>query len=364
MIKNAPRGWWVGTGLGLVLAGACGAAGCQRAHAEPPEEIYQGTAELDERRLSFEVGGRITALHAREGDQVKAGALLATIDDALDEQARAARELEAHAAAAQATVVDKGVRPEEIAVTKAKIRAAQAAEALVKKQLERERGLLAQEATPQARVDDLEAQYQRSVADREALESLLSEQQRGARPEERAAARATADAAKANVALDDLRIERRELRAPADEVVLDRHVESGEVVAAGAPVLTVADPGRLYAYVFVPQAKLPGIDVGDRASVRADGMAEALAGHVEFIARRSEFTPRYLFSETERANLVVRVKIRILDPRSLLHAGVPVRVAIDRNTPPGERVVNAPPSVVPAPSARPSTSSRASAGSP
>jgi HlyD family secretion protein len=283
--------------------------------------------------LSFEVPGRVTSLTPHEGDFVHVGALLATVDDALDEQARAARDLEASAAQAQATVVDKGVRPEEIAATKAKIRSAQAAETLVKKQLDRERDLFARDVTPQARVDELEAQYARSVADREALQSVLVEQQRGARPEERAAARAKADAAKANVTLDDLRIERRELRSPIEGVVLDRHVEPGEVVQAGSPVLTVAEPARIYAYVFVPQAKLSGVDVGDRATIRADGLPEVLGGHVEYVARRTEFTPRYLFSESERANLVVRVKVRIDDPHSLLHAGVPVRVVIERGSP-------------------------------
>jgi len=347
----------------LVALGALGALGCGRAQAGPDEEIYQGTAELDERRLSFEVSGRITTLNAREGDEVRQGAVLATVDDALDEQARAARDLEARAAHAQASVVDKGVRPEEIAVTRAKIRAAKASEDLLKKQLAREQDLAAHDVTPQSRVDEIESQYQRSIADREALESLLNEQVRGARPEERAAARARADAAQASVTLDDLRIERRELRAPADGVVLDRHVELGEVVQMGAPVLTLADPGRLYAVVFVPQAKLPGIDVGDRASLRADGVEGTLAGHVEHIARRTEFTPRYLFSETERANFVVRVKVRIDDAGSRLHAGVPVRVSIERNTPAAERARNAPPDTSSAPVASPSASAAGSSSS-
>lgn len=315
---------------GVVLALA---VGCHGARAAPTEELYQGTAELEERTLAFEVAGRVTALAANEGDRVKAGAVLATVDLGLDEQAREASDLEARAARAEATVVDKGVRPEQIAVTKAQIRAARAAEELAGKQLARERILHEQGATPDARVDELDAEYARRIAERESLESQLHEQQRGARPEERAAARAKAEAAQANVALGDLRIEKRQLRAPADGIVLDVHVKTGEVVTVGSPVVTLADPGRLYAYVFVPQGKLAGIDVGDRATVRADGVSRVLAGHVENIARRTEFTPRYLFSETERQNLVVRVKVRIDDKEQLLHAGVPLNVSIDRNTP-------------------------------
>jgi HlyD family secretion protein len=341
MIKNS-------VGLGVVALGALlfGVVGCERARAEPAEELYQGTAELEEHRLAFEVGGTLTWVGAREGDEIPAGKVLATIDAALDEQARKARDLEARAAYAQATVVDKGVRPEEIAVTRARIRAALSAETWVKKQLERERDLFSRGVTPEARVDELTAEVARRVAEREALESQLSEQQRGARPEERAAARARADAAQASVALDDLRIQRRNLNAPVAGVVLDVHVKAGEFVAPGAPVFTLAEPGRSYAYVFVPQAKLAGIDVGDRARVRADGLGMALGAHVEHVGRRTEFTPRYLFSEQERANLVVRVKVRIDDPKALLHAGVPVRVSIERETPANERAVVPP---VPAP---------------
>jgi HlyD family secretion protein len=316
---------------GLVLAAL--SAGCNLARAEPSPEVYQGVAELDDRVLAFEVGGRVTSLAVREGDVVAKDALLATVDGALDTQQRAARDLEARAAQAESKLVDKGARPEEIAATRAKIRAARSTEDLLKKQVDRERDLHSRGVTPTARIDELEGQYAHAVAEREALESVLTEQQRGARPEEREVAKARAEAAKATVALDDLRIERRELRAPAAGVVLDVHAEPGEVVAPGTPVVTVADPGRIHAEVFVPQAKLAGIDVGDRASIRADGVGAPLGGHVEHIARRTEFTPRYLFSERERPNLVVRVKIRIDDPKALLHAGVPVFVNVTRDTP-------------------------------
>jgi multidrug resistance efflux pump len=183
----------------------------------------------------------------------------------------------------------------------------------------------------------MEGQLTRAVAEREVLQNVLSEQQRGARPEERDMASVRAAAARASVTLDDLRLERRELRAPVDGVVLDVHSEVGEVVAPGAPVVTLADPDRIHADVFVPEGRLPGIEVGDRARLRADGIAPDLSGHVEHIARRTEFTPRYLFSDRERPNLVVRVKVRVDDPRGLLHAGVPVFVTLDRSTPEAER---------------------------
>jgi hypothetical protein len=55
-----------------------------------------------------------------------------------------------------------------------------------------------------------------------------------------------------------------------------------------------------------------------------------LRGTVENVARKTEFTPRYLFSDRERSNLVVRVRVRVNDPERHLHAGVPAFVSIDR----------------------------------
>jgi hypothetical protein len=61
MIKNDQvRVIWA-----IVLAGSLVVGGCARPEPAPAEEIYQGVAELDERRLSFELAGRITSIRAR-----------------------------------------------------------------------------------------------------------------------------------------------------------------------------------------------------------------------------------------------------------------------------------------------------------
>ena len=66
--------------------------------------------------------------------------------------------------------------------------------------------------------------------------------------------------------------------------------------------------------------------MGQAAAIKIDALSHELGGHVEHIARRTEFTPRYLFSEKERATLVVRVRVRVDDPKQQLRAGVPAFV--------------------------------------
>jgi hypothetical protein len=64
--------------------------------------------------------------------------------------------------------------------------------------------------------------------------------------------------------------------------------------------------------------------VGLPVHARVDSLPHEIPGKVERISRRTEFSPRYLFSRAERANLVVRVRVRFDDPQRELHAGVPL----------------------------------------
>ena len=79
---------------------------------------------------------------------------------------------------------------------------------------------------------------------------------------------------------------------------------------------------------FVPQNRIGSIELGAQCRVAADSLDESVDGVVEHIGRQLEYTPRFIFSERERPNLVLRVRIRVSDPDHKLHAGVPARVEI------------------------------------
>jgi HlyD family secretion protein len=125
----------------------------------------------------------------------------------------------------------------------------------------------------------------------------------------------------------DARLARFTLQHEGTADVLDVYVDPGEVAVAGAPAVTLADLDHPYVDVFVPQAEVAQVKLGQPMSVRIDSLPEPLPAKVERISHTTEFTPRYLFSEKERSNLVVRVRVRVEDPRHLLRAGVPAFVA-------------------------------------
>ncbi|HEY5923916.1 MAG TPA: HlyD family efflux transporter periplasmic adaptor subunit, partial [Kofleriaceae bacterium] len=286
--------------------------------------------ELEERLLGFEVGGRVTHLGVERGAEVKPDEVLATLDDTLAQTARAGRQAEAEAAKARADLVGAGSRVEDIRALEAQLRAAEATNTNAQLNVARDRKLVASGALPRQALDDSETRAQSASSTVLALRQQLRELRAGARSQELAGARAQATAADVAVRLEGERVARYQLKAPANGVVLDVHVEAGEVVAAGAPVVTVADVSRPYVDVFVKQAELADLDVGDRAMVHSDSLPLPVPGVVEDVGRRTEFTPRYLYSERERGTLVVRVRIRIEDRARLLHAGVPAFVTIDR----------------------------------
>jgi len=284
---------------------------------------YQGIVELHERVLSFEVPGRVRELKVRRGERMAAGQVLAALDDSMERPQREAKAAEARAADAQLELLKAGARGEDVRAAEAQLRGARAAEDTLKDSLDRIRKLRADGTVPPSQVDDLAGQYERARAERQAAEERVAALKAGARSQEVKAALARSSQTHAALAAEDARLSRFVLRSEIAGEVLDTHVEPGEVVQPGTPVATLGETRRPYADVFVPQGELAGVRPGTAAQVRVDAASDRFRGVVEMVGRNLEFTPRYLFSEKERPNLVVRVRIDLDDPSEQLHAGVP-----------------------------------------
>jgi HlyD family secretion protein len=307
----------------LVLATAC--------HGEDPRPPgYQGILEHDERVLAFEVPGRVEDVPVRRGDAVAPGQLVARLDDTLERLARQGRAEELAMANADLALLLAGSRAQEVAAVVAEVTAATAAEDLARKSTERSRSLRASGAVSAAEVDRVETELDRAVQARKALDQKLSALRQGARPQEIARAQARVDAARSALALADARLERYALTTKTAGIVLDVHVDPGELAAVGALAATIADVAHPYVEVFVPEGELSGLRVGTKATVRVDGEGAPAGGVVEYVAPKTEFTPRFLFSERERPHLVIRIRVRLEDPDRRLHAGVPAFASFQR----------------------------------
>ena len=296
-------------GLALGLASVLSLASCNVGPPELPPG-YQGILEYEERTLAFELPGRLESLTVDEGMTLQAGDEIGRLDDTLEVVARGVDEAQAKAVRARVTLLEAGTRKEDVRVLRSEITAAKSAEQLAKRTLERQTTLNDKGAGRAAELDAASSNASTTTARRQELEQQLARALHGARPEEVDIAVAEADAAKARVDAHDQRIARHVLRSEHAGYVLEVHREEDEFVGVGAPIVTIADVTRPYIDVFVPQAEIDEPSVDRPAQIHVDAFDESFTGHVEWIGRRTEFTPKFLFSERERPNLVVRVRIR------------------------------------------------------
>ena len=104
------------------------------------------------------------------------------------------------------------------------------------------------------------------------------------------------------------------ITTPIKGTVLEKYVERGEFVAIGKPLFKMADTEQMFIRAYVTSAQLKDIKVGQKAKVFADygeGQKKEYEGTVSWISSRSEFTPKTILTDDERADLVYALKVAI-----------------------------------------------------
>jgi len=308
--------------MASLTIGACNGA------AAAVDESLQGIVEHDERVLGFPVGGRIDRVEVDRGSVVHAGQILVHLDESLEAPMREARLAEIDGAAAQLGLVRSGPRREEVRAAEAELRAISDQIGLLRGRRDRHSSLVDHGALASASLEDLDGTLA-SLGGRSAVvEERLALLRRGARGQEVDVAEAQLRAARAGLAAIDTRLALHSLSSPGDFTVTDLHASVGEIAGPGTAAVTLADLDHPYVDVYVPEGRITRVAVGQRATVRVDGLRNTLTGVVEYVSNRTEFTPRFLFSESERPNLVLRVRVRVDDRQHVLRAGLPAFVTL------------------------------------
>ncbi|MBQ5947978.1 HlyD family efflux transporter periplasmic adaptor subunit [Massilia sp. ST3] len=337
-MKLAPRTKKIALASLLVLsAGATWAWLAHRAPAPAGELVLHGNVDIRQVSLAFEGSGRIAALHVDEGDRVKAGALLGTLDT---------RTLALHAeqAAAQAEVqrqalarLRNGLRPQEIAQARSRLKAAQANALRAGQDLARLQEIAASTGGRGVSAQDLDrARSAAEVAAAQADEQrqALGLAELGARKEDVAAAEAQLKASEAQLALLRHQVAQGELRAPVDALVRSRLAEPGDMAAPQRPVFALALARPKWIRVYVGETDLGRVRPGMAARVLTDSHpGRPVAGKVGYISSVAEFTPKAVQTEELRTSLVYEVRVMVEDEQELLRLGQPATVRLDAGTP-------------------------------
>lgn len=342
-----------------------------------------GYVEADEIRLGSRVGGRVKAVHCHEGQSVKAGDLLLELEgfDMLSRQAEAAAQVAASEAelarlkngfraeeiaqaaarverlAAMHKILVDGPRPEEINAARARLDLAIAQVERAKLTYNRLSTLFAQETgsvsrdevdrsteevkvteqNQRVRQEELQLLEKGSRAEevaaaaaelREANESLQL-LKAGNRSEDIAQAEAMVEAARASLAAIDVQLSELRIIASIEGVIEAVELQPGDMVGAGAPVLSLMDTQTLWVRAYVPENRL-NIVLDQEVRVTTDSFTdESFRGKITFISRQAEFTPRNAQTPEERSKQVFRIKVTLLDGLDKLRPGMAADVWLE-----------------------------------
>jgi len=253
-----------------------------------------GTFEATETTVFAEQSGTLLTFDINEGDNIAPGQELGMVDTTQlwlkIQQLGATKEVYQ----SQKPDVEK-----QIAATRQQL-------AKAKTEQQRYQELVADGAAPRKMLDDATSQVQVLQRQLDAQVSVLHTQM----------ATLNSQQAATDVQVSQLQDQLRKCHvvAPIGGTVLEKYVERGEFVAVGKPLLKVADTDNLFLRAYVTSAQLQHIKLGQQVKVFADygnGQKKEYEGTITWISSRSEFTPKTILTDDERADLVYAVKVAI-----------------------------------------------------
>ncbi|HZK68544.1 MAG TPA: efflux RND transporter periplasmic adaptor subunit [Paludibacter sp.] len=238
----------------------------------PEPIIIQGEADASEVRISGKITGRINKFNVEEGSKVNMGDTLVIIDSpelsAKLEQANAAE----NAAQAQNKKAIKGARKEQIMGAFEMWQKAQVGVDISKKSYDRVQRLFDKGVVTAQKRDEAEAQYKAAVATANAAKSQYDMAKNGAESEDKEAALALVDRAKGAVNEVKSYFKEITLTSPINGEVTDVYPKRGELVGAGAPIMSIVDLNDIWFTFNVREDLLGELKMGKTFKVKVPAL--------------------------------------------------------------------------------------------
>jgi len=344
-----------------------------------------GIIEADDIHVGSKLGGRVLKVVAREGETVKAGEPLVLLEPAELDAALAEAEANLHQTEARYAQLRAGYRVEEIEQAEAAAKQAQAeldqlvsaprrdeidqaaadwassksfAESarkaskrmadlsrrdLIARRDAEEAAARADEAEQRVKVarqryDQLRAGTRQEEVERAKQRvaetgARLRQLRAGYRREEVAQAKSAFEAAEAKTRLLRAQLDETVVKAPADALVENLEVETGDLVEAGKPIATLLRTGSLWVRAYLPETNLRFVRPGDKVTVQVDAVpGQTFNGVVRRVQSQGERAPALAQNHEERIAQVFPTEIVIDDPDSVLRPGMNADVAISKAT--------------------------------
>lgn len=299
------------------------------------ELYYSGTIEATQAHLSFQVGGRVASVLAREGQPVEKDQVLAELDmaefQARDEQAKANLERAVKGRQQQETLLSiySKTLPDDVVRAQANVSAVRDLVEDARRNNGRYEQLFSRGVVSAKERDAVKLNYDTARARLLEAETILQQAKSNLgrielTKKEIAASEAAAKGAKAALDQTGIQLKYTRLVAPIKGIITSRNVEPGEVVTPGREVMTLADLSTVDLKIFVDETEIGKVKPGQDVDVKVDTFPRRVfKGKVSFISPEGEFTPKVIQTRKERVKLVYLVKVSIPNEGLELKSGMP-----------------------------------------
>ena len=250
---------------------------------KPAPIVIQGSAEVNEVRISGKVPGRIDQLLAEEGQFVNAGDTLVIIDSpevhAKLAQANAAKS----AAMAQNQKANKGVRSETIEGAYEMLKKAEIGVDITKKSFDRVERLYEKGVVTAQNRDEVEAKYKAAVSTAAAAKSQYNMAKNGAENEDKLSSLALVDKAMGAIQEVEAFLSETALVSPISGQITEVFPARGELVATGAPIMNIVDLNDIWFSFNVREDLLGDLKMGKEMEVFIPALNENAILKVSYI---------------------------------------------------------------------------------
>lgn len=291
-----------------------------------------GNVDIREVTLGFRVPGKLSKLFYDEGDKVKAGEVMAKLDEEPYRNQLASAQAQVDSLRARLKLRETGNRPEEIAQARSLVREREATATNTERLYKRAEELLADKGVSTQERDNAEANHKEAQARLKSARDNLALLEAGFRSEDISQAKADLAQTEAALATANLQLSDTVLTAPSDGVILTRAQEAGAILQAGSSVFTLSLVNPVWVRAYVHESDLGRLHPGMKVEIRTDTLGNKFyIGQIGYISPRAEFTPKTVETAELRTSLVYRLRVVVENPDDALRQGMPVTVTVDGN---------------------------------
>lgn len=263
-----------------------------------------GNFEATEVIVSAETSGRILLFNATEGEEIEKGSEIALIDTTMF-----------HLQKAEIDAGMKSVRTRINSIT-AQNDILNQQIANININISRIENMLKDDAATKKQYDDLTGQV------------AVLQKQIAANNTQKASIAAEISVYESKKATLNEQVARSSVKSPLKGTIIEKYSETGEMTAAGKPLVKVADLSLIKLKVYVSGAQLGSIKTGQQCAVRTDNGEKgysSFTGTISYISGKAEFTPKIIQTKEERVTLVYAVTIDVKNDGTM-KSGMPGEV--------------------------------------